>query len=91
MIAAAAIHKFVTLTHMSRLTDWCLPLFFFFFFFFFEAKVLVLMDTFETRDLILGQIAYTSKCSSGNASVRPPVSVTFIHGPVILPYISNTV
>ena len=38
IIAVAAIHKFVTLTHMSRLTDWCLPLFFFFFFFFLRQK-----------------------------------------------------
>ena len=48
------------------------------------------MDTFETREFILGQIAYTFKCSSCNASMQLPMSLTFIHGPVILPYIYNT-
>ena len=57
----------------------------------FKAKYLVLMDTFETREFILGQLAYTFKCSSSNASMQPPMSLIFIHVPVILPYISNTV
>ena len=57
----------------------------------FEAKVLVLMDTFETREFIFCQIAYTSQCGSCNASMQSPVSLTFIHSPVSLPYISNTV
>ena len=77
-------HKYVTLTYMSWLTDFgvchC-----------FEGIFLVLMDNFETREFILGQIAYTLKFSSCNASMQLPVSLTFIHGPVILPYISSTV
>ena len=52
---------------------------------------LVLIDTFETRGHTLCQMAYTFKCSSCNASMQPSVSLTFIHGPVILLYISNTV
>ena len=56
-----------------------------------KAKVLVLMDTTETREFILGQTSYTFKYSSYNASMQPPVSLIFIHSPVILPYISNTV
>ena len=51
----------------------------------------VLMDTFETRKFILGQIPYTLNYSSCDASMQPPVSLIFSHGPVILPYISNTV
>ena len=51
----------------------------------------VILFCFETRELILGQIAYTRKFSSCKASMQPPVSLTFIHGPMILPYISNTV
>ena len=76
MIAEAASNKFVTLTYMTQLTDfvWCLPVFF-----------LVLMDTFENREFILGQIAYTFKSSSSNASMQPPMPLTFSHGPVILP------
>ena len=50
IIAAAALHDCVTLTYMSRLTDFgvchC-----------FKAFVLVLMGTFDSRELILGQIA----------------------------------
>ena len=57
----------------------------------FKANFLVLMDTFETREFILGQIAYTIEPSSCNASMQPPMSLTFIHGPVMLPYISNSV
>ena len=40
----------------------------------FKAKYLVLKDTFETREFILGQVAYTFKCSSSNASMQPPMS-----------------
>ena len=54
----------------------------------FKAIGIVLMDTFETREFIFDQIAYSSSC---NASMQPPLSLTFIHGPVILPYISNAV
>ena len=83
MIAAAASHNCVTLIYMSWLTYFgichC----------FFEAKYLVLMDTFKARELILGQIEYTSKCSGCNLPMQPPVFLTSIHGPVILPYISN--
>ena len=83
MIAAATLHNCVT-TYMSRLTDsdiWhC-----------FKAIFIILMDTFETSEFILGQIAYTFKCNSYNLSMQPPVSLTLIHVPVILPYISNTV
>ena len=39
-----------------------------------------------TREFILGQVAYTLKCNSCNASMQHPVSLTFIHDPVILPY-----
>ena len=49
------------------------------------------MDMFETKEFILGQIAYTFKCSSCNASMQHPMPLTFIHGPVILPYITNTI
>ena len=49
------------------------------------------MDMFETKEFILGQIAYTFKCSSCNASMQHPMTLTFIHGPVILPYITNTI
>ena len=56
-----------------------------------KAKSLVLMDIFETKDFIIGQTAYAFKCSSRNASMQPPVSLIFIHGPVVVPYISNTV
>ena len=49
------------------------------------------MATFESREFILGQIANTLQCSSCNASMQPHVSLTFSHGPVILPYLSNTV
>ena len=49
------------------------------------------MDTFEIRHIIVGQIAHTLKCSGYNASMQPPVSLTFIQSPVIMPYISNTV
>ena len=52
MIVAAASHNCVTLTYMSGLTDFgvchC-----------FKAYFLILMDTFETREFILGQISYT--------------------------------
>ena len=57
----------------------------------FKAKFSVLMDIFETGEFILGQIAYTFKYSGCDAAIQPPVSLIFIHGPVILPYISNTV
>ena len=63
---------------------WCLLLFL-------RQTFLVLMGTFETREFILGQIAYSLKYSSCNASMQPPVSLTFIHGPVILTYISKTI
>ena len=52
-----------------------------------KALYLVLIINFETVAIILGQIAYTIKCSC-SASVQPPVSLTFIHGPLILRYIS---
>ena len=86
MIAVAASHEFVFLTYMSWLTDFgvchCFQGIFF----------LVLMDiTFKAREYILGQMAYTFKCSSCNACMQPPVFLTFSHGPVILPSISNTV
>ena len=81
MIAEDASHKFVTLSYM--LTDFgvchC-----------FKAIVLVLMDIFETRDFILCETAYTFRCSSCNASMQPPMPLSFSHGPVILLYISNT-
>ena len=84
IIVAAVSHNYVTLTYISRLTDFgvchC-----------FKPKFLVLMDTFETRKIILGQIADTFKYSICNASMQPSVSLTFLHGPVILHYISNTV
>ena len=84
MSAAAASHNYMTLTCMSQLTDFGVC-------YCFKAKVLVLMDTFETREFIHGQIAYTLKCSSCNASMLPPMSLTLSHGPVILPYIPNTI
>ena len=81
MIAAAASHNFMTFTYMLWLTDFgvcdC-----------FSDKIFSLMDTFETRVFILGQIAYTLECTSCNGFMQPPLSLTFIHGPVILPYIS---
>ena len=84
MIATAASHNCVTLIYVSWLTDFavwhCC-----------EGKTVSFHDTFETREFILGQIAYTFKCSSCNASMQPPVSLTFTHGPLILLYISNTV
>ena len=76
MIATAASHKCMTLTDFGVCH-------------FFIAKLLVLMDTFEAGEFTLGQIAF--KCSSCNASMQPLASLIFIHGPVILPYISNTV
>ena len=57
----------------------------------FKAKYLVLIDTFVTRELILGQIAYTFKCSSCKTSMKPHMPLTFIHGQMILFYIFNTV
>ena len=53
-----------------------------------KALYLVLIINFETVAFILGQIAYTIKCSSCSTSMQPPVSLTFIHGPLILRYIS---
>ena len=55
-----------------------------------EGKIFSFDDTFESREFILGQKAYTFKCSSCNGSIQLPVSLTFIHAPLILPYISNT-
>ena len=48
MIPAAAPHNCATLTYMSWLTTTV-----------FEAAFIVLRDTFETSELILGQITYT--------------------------------
>ena len=48
-----------------------------------KSKFLVLMDAFESREFILGQIAYTFKCSSCNVFMQSSVSLTFLHGPVI--------
>ena len=83
-VAVAAYHNCMTLAYISRLTD-------FGFATVFKAKHLVLTDTFETREFVRGLIAYTIQCSSCSASMQPPMSLTFIHGPVILPYIFNTV
>ena len=58
---------------------WGLPLFF-------KANFLVLLDSFETREFILSQIACIFKCSNYNTSKQPLVSLTFIHVPVILLY-----
>ena len=55
-----------------------------------QVNIFSFDHTFETREFILGQIAYTLKCSSRDASMQPPVSMNFVHGPVILPYISDT-
>ena len=57
MIASAALHNCMALTYMSLLTD-------FVFATVFQANFLVLMDTFETGEFILGQIAYTFKGSN---------------------------
>ena len=56
----------------------------------FDGKIFSFDDTFETREFILGQIAYTFKCSSCNASMPPYVYLTFIHGPFILVDQSDT-
>ena len=69
---------------MSRLTDFgvchC-----------FKAKGLVLMVTctFETREFILGQVAYIFKCGRCTASMHSPISFTFIHGLADYPYIQQ--
>ena len=46
----------MTLTLMSQLTDFSV-------FYCFKTIFFVLMDTFEVRQFILGQIAYTLKCN----------------------------
>ena len=56
-----------------------------------KVKCLLLMNTSETKQLKRGPIAYTFKCSRCNASIQPSVFLTFIHGPVILPYIAKYV
>ena len=67
------------LTYMSWLTDFSVWVCF-------KNKIFSVGDTFETREFILGQIACTFTSSSCNASVQCPLFLTFIHGPVILPY-----
>ena len=57
MIAAPASHNCMTLTYMSLLTDFVYATVF-------QANFLVLIDTFETGEFILGQIAYTFKGSN---------------------------
>ena len=79
MIAAAALQiKWHWHTYHGWLT--------FVFAIVFKVIFLALMDTFETREFILSQIAYTFKSSSCNAPMQSLMSLTFI-----LPYISNTV
>ena len=55
-----------------------------------QKKMLGMVLLSEIREIILDQIAYSCKCSSSKASMRTTVSLTFIRGPMILPYISST-
>ena len=57
------IHNYMTLTFMSQLTDLVLATVF-------KAEFLVLMDTFEAREFILGQIA----CTLSAAAAMHPCS-----------------
>ena len=47
MVAAAASHNYMTVTYMSQLKDFGVC-------YCYNAKCLVLMDTFETGEFILG-------------------------------------
>ena len=61
MFAAAASHSCMTFTYMSRLTTLVFATVF-------KAEILVLMETSETREFILGQIVYIL---SASAAVHP--------------------
>ena len=86
MSAAATSHYCVPLTYMYRqgLTGFDV-------WHGFKDKIFSFDNTFERNVLILCQIEYSKKSCSCCASIQTPVSLTFIHGPVIFAlYVSSS-